>query len=45
MVRKLVKLPVIGEDEVLYHYTKLNGIQGIILERCMKSSFLNDTNF
>ena len=47
MVRKLVKLPVIGEDEVLYHYTKLNGIQGIILERCMratKSSFLNDTN-
>ena len=47
MVRKLVKLPVIGENEVLYHYTKLNGIQGIILERCMratKSSFLNDTN-
>lgn len=47
MVRKLVKLPVIGENEVLYHYTKLNGIQGIILERCMRatrSNFLNDTN-
>lgn len=45
MSNKQVKLHHVLNDELLYHYTKSNGINGIIHSNCFwatKSDFLND---
>ncbi|MGN1168420.1 MAG: DUF2971 domain-containing protein [Lachnospiraceae bacterium] len=47
MANKYVSLRSIPLDSSLYHYTKCNGVQGILKEqafRATKSDFLNDTN-
>lgn len=47
MLRKLVTLKTISEEERLYHYTKCGGVQGILSDRSFRatrSDFLNDTN-
>lgn len=47
MPNKYVRLQKIAENTPLYHYTKSNGVQGIIKDRAFyatKSNFLNDTN-
>lgn len=47
MPNKYVRLRKIAENTPLYHYTKSNGVQGIIKDRAFyatKSNFLNDTN-
>ena len=47
MANKYVSLRSIPLDCSLYHYTKCNGVQGILKEqafRATKSDFLNDTN-
>lgn len=47
MPNKHVALRMISPEKPLYHYTKSNGIQGILKDRAFfatKSNFLNDTN-
>lgn len=47
MHRKYMLLKTISENEFLYHYTKIHGVQGILKDksiRATKSDFLNDTN-
>ncbi len=47
MPNKHVTLRRISPEKSLYHYTKSNGIQGILRDRAFfatKSNFLNDTN-
>lgn len=47
MANKYVKLKKIKDNEKLYHYTKSNGVQGILKDQAFfatKSDFLNDTN-
>lgn len=47
MIHKIISLKSIEPDNMLYHYTKCNGAQGIISDksiRATRSDFLNDTN-
>ena len=45
MANKQIKLKHVKEASTLYHYTKCNGVNGILENNCFwatKSDFLND---